>query len=499
VLVSFVLGPLKFPSDFARPAVHETFATLRRRRHRGRYSLGAIKPDLKLDPGFLEHLRLSPRAVIGPGARFLEFFFTGPYADDATQEEEEMELLHRRCCGLDVHKETVVACLRLVSDGQVTTEVRTFQTTTADLLRLSEWLAANECTHVAMEATGVYWKPVWHILDDGEFELVLANAAHVKNVPGRKTDVNDAMWLAELLAHGLIRASFVPDTQTQEMRNLLRTRKQLVREQSSHVLRVQKTLEDANIKLDSVLTDLMGKSGRAMMEALIAGETNPTKLASLADPRVKASHEEFREALRGRVTKHHRFLLRLHLNQIDALDAAMATLDAQVEANLGPFRTAVDLIMSIPGIKNLSAHVIISEIGIDMSRFPSDAHLISWAGVCPGNDESAGKRRSTRLRKGAPWLKTTLVQCAWAAVKKKNSYLQAQFYRIKVRRGPKKAIMAVAASILTAIYHMLKDGTMYQDLGCNHFDRRSTDQQKNRLVKRLTDLGYAVEIKPLAA
>jgi transposase len=211
-----------------------------------------------------------------------------------------MELLHRRCCGLDVHKETVVACLRLVSDGKVTTEVRTFQTTTADLLRLSEWLSANDCTHVAMEATGVYWKPVWHILEDGEFVLVLANAAHVKNVPGRKADVNDAMWLAELLAHGLIRASFVPDTQTQEMRNLLRTRKQLVREQSSHVLRVQKTLEDANIKLDSVLTDLMGKSGRAMIEALIAGETNPAKLASLASRRVKASPEELREALRGR-------------------------------------------------------------------------------------------------------------------------------------------------------------------------------------------------------
>ena len=357
-----------------------------------------------------------------------------------------MELLHRRCCGLDVHKETVVACLRLVADGKVTTEVRTFQTITSDLLRLSEWLAANECTHVAMEATGVYWKPVWHILDDGEFALVLANAAHVKNVPGRKTDVNDAMWLAELLAHGLIRASFVPDTETQEMRNLLRTRKQLVREQSSHVLRVQKTLEDANIKLDSVLSDLMGKSGRAMLEALIAGETNPTKLASLADRRVKASPEEFREALRGRVTKHHRFLLRLHLNQIDALDAAMATVDAQVEANLGPFRTAVELLTSIPGIKSLGAHVIVSEIGIDMSRFPSHAHLISWAGICPRNDESAGKRRSNRLRKGAPWLKTTLIQCAWAAVKKKDSYLQAQFYRIKARRGPKKAIMAVAAS-----------------------------------------------------
>jgi transposase len=450
-----------------------------------------------LDLGFLEHLRLSPRAVIGPGARFLEFLFTGPHADDAT-EEQVMELLHRRCCGLDVHKGTVVACLRLVSNGKVTIEVRTFLTTTADLLRLSEWLAANECTHVAMEATGVYWKPVWHILD-GEFKLVLANAVHVKNVPGRKTDVNDAMWLAELLAHGLIRASFVPDTQTQEMRNLLRTRKQLVREQSSHVLRVQKTLEDANIKLDSVLSDLMGKSGRTMIEALIAGETNPAKLASLADRRVKASHEEFREALRGLVTQHHRFLLRLHLNQIDALDAAMATVDAQVEANLGPFRAAVEQIMSIPGIKNLGAQAIVSEIGIDMSRFPSDAQLISWAGICPRNDESAGKRRSNRLRKGAPWLKTTLVQCAWAAVKKKNSYLQAQFYRIKARRGPNKAIMAVAASILTAIYHMLKDGTMYQDLGRDHFDRRSTDQQKRSLVKRLADLGYAVDIKPLAA
>src|SRR5467141_4386777 len=410
-----------------------------------------------------------------------------------------MEVLHPHCAGLDVHKDTVVAGVRHMVGGTVRREVQTFKTTTKDLMALSEWLSAEGCTHIAMEATGIYWKPVWHVLGDGEFELVLANAAHVKNVPGRKSDVNDAMWLAELLAHGLIRASFVPDTQTQEMRNLLRTRKQLVREQSSHVLRVQKTLEDANIKLDSVLTDLMGKSGRAMIEALIAGETNPVKLAGLADRRVKASPEEFREALRGRVTKHHRFLLRLHLNQIDALDAAMATLDAQVEANLGPFRTAVDLIMSVPGIKNLGAQAIVSEIGIDMSRFPSDAHLISWAGICPRNDESAGKRRSNRLRKGAPWLKTTLVQCAWAAVKKKNSYLQAQFHRIKARRGPNKAIMAVAASILTAIYHMLKDATMYQDLGRDHFDRRSTDQQKKSLIKRLADLGYAVEIKPLAA
>jgi transposase len=410
-----------------------------------------------------------------------------------------MQVLYPRCCALDVHKQSVVACLRLVVDGKVVKEVRTFDTTTASLMALSEWLAENKCTHIAMEATGVYWKPVWHILADGEFQLVLANAAHVKNVPGRKTDVSDAEWLADLLAHGLIRASFVPDTPTQELRALLRTRKQLVREQSSHVLRVQKTLEDANIKLDSVISDLMGKSGRAMVEALIAGETDPAKLASLAGPRLKASPAQLREALRGRVTKNHRFLLRLHLKQIDALDAAILTIDRQVEAGLAPFRAAVKQLISTPGIKALNAQVVLSEIGLDMSRFPSDRHLISWAGICPRNDESAGKHRSNRLRKGAPWLKTALVQSAWAAVRKKDSYLRAQFHRIKARRGATKAIMAVAASILTAIYHMLKNGTKYQDLGPHHFDRRSKEQQTHRLIKRLGDLGYAVALAPLAS
>ena len=410
-----------------------------------------------------------------------------------------MEVLYLRCCGLDVHKETVVACLRLVSGGKVDTDVRTFETTTAGLIALSEWLAENGCTQIAMEATGIYWKPVWHILADGEFELILANAAHVKNVPGRKTDVNDATWLADLLAHGLIRASFVPDTQTQELRTFLRTRKQLVREKSSHNLRLQKTLEDANIKLDSVITDVMGMSGRAMIEALIAGESNPAKLARLANYRLRASQEKLREALRGRVTKHHRFLLRLHLNQIDALDASIATIDQQVEAGIAPFRVAVELVTSIPGVSDLGAQVIVSEIGNDMSRFPSEGHLISWAGMCPRNDESAGKRRSNRVRKGSPWLKTTLVQCAWAAVRKKDSYLKAQFLRIKARRGPKKAIMAVAASILTAIYHMFKDGTLYQDLGSNHFQSRSKGQQTKRLVKRLADLGYDVALTPVAS
>jgi len=410
-----------------------------------------------------------------------------------------MEVLYQRCCGLDVHKETVVACLRIVSGGEAVREVRTFETTTASLMALSEWLAENGCTHVAMEATGVYWKPVWHILDDGDFKLILANASHVKNVPGRKTDVNDATWLADLLAHGLIRASFVPDTQTQELRTLLRTRKQLVREKSSHILRVQKTLEDANIKLDSVITDVMGMSGRAMIEALIAGESNPAKLACLANYRLRASQEKLREALRGRVTKHHRFLLRLHLNQIDALDAAIATIDQQVQAGIAPFRFAVELVTSIPGVSDIGSQVIVSEIGTDMSRFPSESHLISWAGMCPRNDESASKRRSNRVRKGAPWLKTTLVQCAWAAVRKKDSYLKAQFLRIKARRGPKKAIVAVAASILTAIYHMLKDGTLYQDLGSKHFQTRSKGQQTKRLVKRLADLGYDVALTPLAS
>jgi transposase len=410
-----------------------------------------------------------------------------------------MEVLYPHCAGLDVHKDTVVACVRHMANGSVTHAVRTFKTTTKELLALSDWLAGEGCTHVAMEATGVYWKPVWHVLSDGDFTLVLANAAHVKNVPGRKTDVNDATWLADLLAHGLIRGSFVPDEQTQEMRNLLRTRKQLVRERSSHVQRLQKTLEDANIKLDSVISDVMGLSGRAMVEALIAGESDPDRLAQLAHRRIKAPPEALREALRGRVTRRHRFLLRLHLQQIDAIDAAIEEIDQEVDADIEPFRAAIALLITIPGVSVLSAEIILAEIGRDMSRFPTAAHLISWAGLCPKNDESAGKRRSTRMRKGAPWLKTTLVQCAWAASRKKASYFQAQFHRLRARRGAKKAIGALAASILTTVYHMLISGELYHDLGPDHFDRRGKAAQTRRLVTRLQNLGYAVHITPLAA
>jgi len=410
-----------------------------------------------------------------------------------------MEVLYPHCAGLDVHKETVVACQRHMANGTVKREVRTFRTTTKDLLALSEWLTGQQCTHIAMEATGVYWKPVWHVLSDGDFTLVLANAGHVKNLPGRKTDVNDATWLADLMAHGLIRGSFVPDAQTQELRRLLRTRKQFVREGSSHVQRLQKTLEDANIKLDSVISDIIGLSGRAMIEALIAGESDPDTLAALAHHRIKAPPAALREALRGRVTAHHRFLLQLHLQHIDALDTAISAIDREVDTHLEPFRTTVLLLTTIPRVSDLSAQVIRAEIGGDMSRFPTVGHLISWAGLCPKNDESAGKRRSNRMRKGAPWLKTTLIQCAWAAARKNGSYLQAQFHRLRSRHGAKKAIGALAASILTAAYHMLKDGTLYHDLGPDHFDRRAKTVQTRRLITRLQKLGYAVQITPLAA
>jgi transposase len=410
-----------------------------------------------------------------------------------------MEVLHPHCAGLDVHKETVVACVRHMSGGKVKTEVRTFATTTGALLELSAWLGAEPVTHIAMEATGVYWKPVWHILADGDFQLLLANAAHVKNVPGRKTDVKDAEWLADLLAHGLIRASFVPDQPTQQMRDLLRTRKQLVRERISHTQRIQKALEDANIKLDMVVTNILGLTGRRILQRLIDGETLPEALATLAHRNIQASRDQLEAALRGRVTPHHRFLLKLHLGQIDALDAAIASIDKEVEGNLEPFRAAIELLSAIPGISQLSARVILSEIGLDMSRFETAGHLVSWAGLCPRNDESAGKRRSTRMRKGAPWLKTILIQCGWAAMRTKGSYFQAQYYRLRSRRGARKAVCAVAASILTTIYHMLKNGACYQDLGANHFDQKAKTKHVQHLVNRLQSLGYDVKILPKAA
>jgi transposase len=409
-----------------------------------------------------------------------------------------MKLMYRRCAGLDVHQRTVVACVRIVDDTKLTEEVRTFETTTTGLLALSAWLEAEGCRQVAMEATGVYWKPVWHILE-AKFELVLANAAHIKNVPGRKTDVNDARWIADLLAHGLIRGSFVPPTPIQDLRALMRTRKQLVREASRNTQRIQKALEDANIKLTGVVSDILGKSGRAVLDALAAGETDPEKLVERTGSRLKASREVLVEALRGNVREHHRFLIKLHLDQVDALNKAICELEARVAAHIDPFRLNIETLTTMPGISETAARVIVSEIGHDMARFPTAAHLVSWAGLCPRSDESAGKRRSSRIRHGAPWLKTTLVQCAWAAIRTKDSYLRAQFHRLKSRVGPMKAIIAVAASMLTAAFHMLNTASAYKDLGAAHLDTRDRTKIAKRLVRRLEDLGLKVTLSPAAA
>ena len=417
-----------------------------------------------------------------------------------------MEIMYERVAGLDVHKATVVACVRIGSGKKLTRECRTFETTTDGLLALLAWLVECRCSHVAMEATGVYWMPVWKILGEGDFALVVANASHIKNVPGRKTDMNDAMWIADLLACGLIKSSFVPEEDVQELRSLLRTRKQLGREQTRHVQRIQKTLAEANIKLDSVLSDIMGASGRRIIEAIIKGVRNPRQLAALASAQIKATPKELYDALHGRLTDHHRFLLKLHLRQWDGLDATIREIDLEVETRIArmdkevkageaPFCDLIELLCTIPGVSTLSARTILSEIGRDMSRFPTAGHLVSWAGLCPDQNESAGKRKPAHLRKGAPWLKTMLVQCAWAAKRKKDSYYKAQFFRLQSRRGPQKAICAVAASILTAIYHILRDGTEHRDLGANHFIRRSTEAQTKRLVAQLAKLGFEVQLQ----
>ena len=408
-----------------------------------------------------------------------------------------MKTLHSRCAGLDVHKVEVVACLRLVSKRKVEREVRRFPTTTQGLLELSEWLERGGCTHVAMEATGVYWKPVWHILE-GRFALVLANAAHVKNIPGRKSDVNDATWLADLLAHGLIRASFVPPPAIQELRDLTRTRKQLTREIVQHVQRILAVLEEANVKLSSAIADVLGPSGRRILKAMILGETDADKLAALGSERLGCPRAALVEALTGRVRDHHRFLLAQHLRTIEHLEESVAAFDARIQAALAPFHDTIERLTEIPGIGVTAVQIIIAEIGADMSRFPTAGHLLSWAGLVPRLDESAGKRRSTRIKKGAPWLKPVLVQCAWAAARKKSSYFQAQFLRLKARHGVKKAAVAVAASILTTVYHMLGDGTCYHDLGPQHFARRDPDKAAARLANRIRNLGYHVEIRPAA-
>lgn len=407
-----------------------------------------------------------------------------------------MEVLHRRCAGMDVHKDLVVACVRLAEADQVRRESKRFGTTTRELLGLLEWLQSHGVTHVAMESTGVYWKPVWHVLE-GYFALVLGNAREMRNVPGRKSDQNDASWIADLLAHGLIRSSFVPPEPIQELRDLTRTRKQLVRERAQHVQRIQKVLEDANVKLSSVLSDILGLSGRAILEAIVSGKEDPNQLAALAHPSVKTPRAKIAEALEGRMREHHRFLIQLHLRQIDALESAIAGLEGRIDRALSPFRAAVERLCTIPGFSATVAAGFLAETGGQMQAFPTDAHLVSWGGLAPQQNETAGKRKNTPTRR-QQWFKTMMVQAAHAAVKKKDSYLRARYYRIRARRGSKKAILAVAATLVRAAYHMLKNETEYQDLGPDFLDHQDRERSTRRLIRRLEGLGYKVEVQVAA-
>jgi transposase len=408
-----------------------------------------------------------------------------------------MDTVYACCAGLDVHKETVVATLRRrLGSGKVRQQTRTYGTMTAQLLELGDWLAAEGVTHLAMESTGVYWKPIWNLLE-GRFQILLVNAQHIKHVPGRKTDVKDSEWIAQLLQCGLLRGSFVPPPPQRALRELTRQRRQLVQSKASVANRIQKVLEDANIKLGSVASDVLGVSGRDMLRALAAGQHDADALAGLARGKLRAKIPALRLALHGRVTGHHRFLLGLLLDELGHLEGLIGRLSARIaEVSPPPFAEAVGRLATIPGVDVRAAEAILAEVGVDMGVFPSAAHLASWAGVCPGQRESAGKRRSGRARKGNQWLRTALVQVAWAASHTKQTYLSAQYHRLASRRGRKRALLAVGHTILVMIYHLLKEGTPYAERGADYFDRLDTDRITRTLVRRLERLGHDVVLKP---
>jgi transposase len=407
-----------------------------------------------------------------------------------------MDKVNPRCAGLDVHKDSVWACARV--DGK--RFVEEFGTSSRQLLRLGDWLAGHGVTVVAMESTGVFWKPVWNLLED-RLALMLVNARHVKQVPGRKTDVADCDWIAQLLEHGLLKASFVPDRPQRELRDLTRQRSQLLGDRARVVNRVQKTLEDANIKLASVATDITGKSGRAVLDALADGKLTPEQMAELVHKRMEAKKPALREALAGRVTPHHRFMLRQLLEQVDHLDRMVESFDARIEEVMSPLaREAVRRLDEVPGFDVRTGQNVIAEIGTDMTRFPSPHHLASWAGLCPGNDESAGKRRSGRTRKANRWLKGALTQAAWGAGRTRRSYSSAQHRRLTARRGAKRATVAVAHSLLVTVHCLLSGSRPYADLGATYFQRPEGPQkQAERMVRKLQRLGYVVELKRPAA
>ena len=406
-----------------------------------------------------------------------------------------MDVIHRCCGGLDVHARTVVACL--IKDGKKQT--RTFSTMTDDLLGLSDWLSGEGCTHVAIESTGVYWKPVFNLLE-GVLEVVLVNARHVKAVPGRKTDVRDCEWLADLLRHGLLKASFIPPLEIRELRELTRYRQTLVREQASVANRVQRIIESGNIKLGQVASDVLGVSGRLMLRALCEGETDGVKLAALARGQLKKKETELQRALSGRLSPAQRFVLRELLDRYDELEAALGRASQQIKQEVArcsdPFvAEAVELLQTIPGVGERVAEVIISEIGVEMRHFASDGHLASWGGMCPGNNESAGKRRSGRTTKGTVYLRTALVQAAWAATHTKGTYLAAQYQRLVKRKGKNRALVAVGHSILVIIYHVLSRRESYSELGGDYFDKRNVEAQRKRLVRQLESLGLKVTLE----
>jgi transposase len=412
-----------------------------------------------------------------------------------------MDVYYKRCAGLDVHKLTIVVC-RIIprEDGGWEKQVRTFGTMTDDLRQLRDWLSEGQITHVAMESTGVFWQPIYNLLEDS-FNVILVNAKHIKQVPGRKTDVKDAQWIAELLQHGLLKASFIPERAQRELRELMRYRTHLLEERSREVNRVQKVLEEANIKLGSVASDVLGVSGRAMIEALIAGQEDPVVLAQLAKARLRNKIAELERALQGRIRDNHRLLLRLHLEHIDDLDAMLGRLDEEIAHLLPPFD--VDAVLGrldeITGVGPHVAQIIVAEIGIDMSRFANAAHLASWASLAPGKNESAGRNRSARVPPGNRYLRAALIEAAHAAGRSKNTYLRAQYRRLAARRGKKRAAVAVAHSILVIAYHIIREGTHYFERGATYFDQRNQQVIQRQLVRRLEGLGLKVTVEPLAA
>ena len=402
------------------------------------------------------------------------------------------------CCGLDVHKRTVTACLlKLSASGQAVKVQRDFGTSTPQLRQLADWLRQEGCQHVALESTGVYWKPVYNLLEGVCAEVLLVNAQHVKNVPGRKTDKVDAAWIATLLQHGLLRGSFIPPQEIRDLRDLTRYRSTLVRERAAECNRLQKLLENGNIKLASVATDVLGKSGQAMLQALVAGQDDPEQLADLARGRLRAKIPALTEALQGLLRDSQRWLLGEQLRRVADLDEAIARLEAKIGEQTRPFEALLQLLDQIPGVNRRIAEIIIAEIGVDMSCFPSAAHLASWAGMCPGNNESGGKRRSGKTRKGCSWLRAALVEAGWAAghCKQKKTYLAAQYQRLQRRRGKKRACVAVGHSILCIAYSLLANPRDYHDLGPDYFERRDEGQLKDDLVRRLRQLGYQVTLE----